>query len=66
MLTDNFQKFCDCFYAPIYPLSPITSIGNEWRKVLGKNAFLLRMVNENLHLWFNKTMQFKYKIHLTR
>ena len=23
MLTDNFQKFCDCFYAPIYPPSPI-------------------------------------------
>ena len=40
MLTDNFQKFCDCFYAPIYPPSPITSIGNEGRKALGKNAFL--------------------------
>ena len=41
MLTDNFQKFCDCFYAPIYPPSPIV-LGNEGRKALGKMQTCLR------------------------
>ena len=63
MLTDNFQKFCDCFYARIYPPSPITSSGNEGRKALGKMWTLpclthwhkyYGMKSENFNWWLMK------------
>ena len=62
MLTDNFQKFCDCFYARIYPPSPITRNGNEGRKALGKMQTLpclhwqkyYDLKSENFNWWLMK------------